>query len=111
MAPAGADLEAPAVARAADRALEAVREADAILDLNTAAYRKGLDTPYPAPWLVARARDMGIGFCLGDDSHGPAQVGAGIDDGRRYLLAHGVDAVTVITKESGRVIRRRAPLA
>ena len=47
---------------------------------------------------------MGIGFCFGDDSHGPAQVGARIDDARDYLLANGVGEVTVLTRteNSGR---------
>ena len=93
-----APLDTPEIRRAADRALEAARGCDAILDLNTAGYRKGLQTPYPAPWLVERAAAMGIGFCFGDDSHSPAQVGAGIDDARDYLLARGVGEVTVLTR-------------
>ena len=99
-----AALDTRAIRRAADGALEAARACGAILDLNTAAYRKGLGTPYPAAWLVERAASMGIGFCFGDDSHGPAQVGAGIDDARDYLLANGVGEVTVLTRpeNSGR---------
>ncbi len=93
-----APVDTPLIRRAADRALEAARACEAILDLNTAGYRKGLPTPYPAPWLVERAAAMGIGFCFGDDSHGPAQVGAGIDDARDYLLANGVREVTVLTR-------------
>ena len=93
-----AALDTPSIRRAADLALEAARACGAILDLNTAAYRKGLSTPYPEPWLVKRASDMGIGFCFGDDSHSPAQVGAGLDDARDYLLANGVERVTVLTR-------------
>ena len=44
--------------------------------------RKGLGHPYPARHIVRTAMEMGIPFCFGDDSHGPAQVGAGIADAR-----------------------------
>ena len=101
-----AALDTAEIRRAADRALEAARAGDAVLDLNTAAYRKGLPTPYPEPWLLKRASDMGIGFCFGDDSHSPAQVGAGIDDARDYLLANGVEEVTILTRTEGRALRR-----
>jgi histidinol-phosphatase (PHP family) len=99
-------LDTPKIRRAADVALAAVRERACILDLNTGGYRKGLGTPYPAPWLVKRASEMGIPFCFGDDSHGPAQVGAGIDKARQYLLENGVGAVTVLTRDEGEIVRR-----
>ena len=99
-------LDTVKIRRAADRALEAVREHASILDLNTAGYRKGLGSPYPAPWLVRRANEMGIPFCFGDDSHGPSQVGAGMDEARQYLLENGVAAVTVITRDKGEVVRQ-----
>jgi histidinol-phosphatase (PHP family) len=109
-APIDAALDTPPIRKAADRALEAIRAAGAILDLNTAGYRKGLGSPYPAPWLVQRAGLMGIGFCFGDDSHGPADVGAGIDQARRYLLDNGIATVTVLTRDGGAVVRREISL-
>jgi histidinol-phosphatase (PHP family) len=105
-----APLDTPPIREAAARALEAVRDCKAILDLNTAGYRKGLGTPYPAPWLIETAHAMGISFCFGDDSHGPAQVGQGIDEARRYLLENGVGHVTVLTRENGEVIRKQIAL-
>ena len=105
-----ADLQTSRVVRAAERALEAALASNSILDLNTAGWRKGLGEPYPAPWLVKRANDMGIPFCFGDDSHKVSEVGAGIDDARGYLLQNGVGAITILTKEntatSGKVVRR-----
>lgn len=97
-APRSADLKTPKIRAAADRALEAVREYDAILDLNTAGWRKQLGGPYPAPWLVRRAAEMSIPFCFGDDSHGPSEVGAGIDAARTYLLENGVTSVDVLAR-------------
>ena len=109
-APSNESVETPRIRRAAEAALEVIREHGAILDLNTAGYRKGLIHPYPVPWLLKRAHEIGVGVCFGDDSHGPAQVGAGIDDARQYLLEHGVGHVSVLTREDGAVVRKRVSL-
>ncbi len=109
-APLDANLETPAITRAAERALEAVRSVDAILDLNTAGWRKGLGAPYPAPWLVEKAEAMGIGFCFGDDSHGPADVGAGVEDARAYLLENGVTRIRRLNRIDGTIVKEWVPL-
>jgi histidinol-phosphatase (PHP family) len=117
VSPAGlslADIDTEKVRGAAIAALETVRSVGSILDLNTAGWRKGLGEPYPAPWLVKEADRMGIGFCFGDDSHRPVEVGAGVDRAAEYLLANGVRTVTVLTREgdaaTGAVVRRIVPL-
>jgi histidinol-phosphatase (PHP family) len=107
----GARLDTPPIRQAAATALEAIRDCGAILDVNTAGYRKGLGMPYPAPWLIEAAHALEIGFCFGDDSHGIAQVGQGIDQARDYLLENGVDHVTVLTRENGAIVRKRVPLS
>jgi histidinol-phosphatase (PHP family) len=91
-------------------AVDAAVRYGAIFDLNTAGYRKGLPTPYPAPWLLELVRDRGGVFCFGDDSHCVADVAAGIDNARRYLLDHAIDSVTVLTREDGRITKRGVPL-
>jgi histidinol-phosphatase (PHP family) len=107
-------LDTSRIAKAAEEALESVKSVNAILDLNTAGWRKGLGEPYPAPWLVKRAHAMGIGFCFGDDSHRPSDVGAGVDDARAYLLTHGVPTVTVLRRvgriAEATVVQRVVPL-
>lgn len=106
-APPNADLATSAIQDAAGDALNAIADSGAILDLNTAGYRKGLGSPYPAPWLVDAAHSRGIGFCFGVDSHGPDEVGAGIEEARQYLVTHGVDQVTALTREEGRSLTKR----
>lgn len=103
-------LDTPAIRRAAQEALEAVRDTSGILEVNTAGYRKGLGEPYPASWLVQTAHRMGIGFCFGDDSHCVEQVGFGIDMAREHLLRNGVSSVTVLTREDGGITRKVVPL-
>ncbi len=98
--------DTPAIAAAARRTLEAVEAHGGILDLNTAGWRKGLGSPYPAPVLVREAATMGIPFCFGDDSHGPDDVGFGLDDARRYLLENGVRSITTLTREDGAIVRK-----
>ena len=92
-------FETPRVRERARAVLALMKEQDAILDINTAALRKGLATPYPAPWLLAAARDLGVACCFGDDAHRIGEVGAGIPEAREYLLAHGIVEVTVLLKE------------
>lgn len=106
----GAETETPAVRRAALAALERAQAANCIVDINTAGYRKGLGRPYPAPWLVAAAREMGLGFCFGDDSHRIVEVGAGIEEARDYLLSLDVRVITVLERGQSGLNRKEVPL-
>jgi len=103
-------VDTPAIRRAAEGALEVIRDRDAIIDLNTAAIRKGLGAPYPEPWLLERVKAMGLGVCFGDDSHGPGQVGEGVETSRRYLLEHGIAQITALLREDGEIVRRNLSL-
>lgn len=83
----------PAIKKAAFHTLEIIQKAGAILDINTAAYRRGLGRPYVAPWILEAALQLGIPMCFGDDSHCADDVGKGLDDARAYLLQNGVTQV------------------
>ena len=98
------------VRKAALEALEAVRDAGCILDINTGGYRKGLGRPYPAGFITQAAADLGIPVCPGDDSHAADEVGYGLEEAREYLLRHGVRKVTLLWPESGGLGRRTVPL-
>ncbi|NUL82619.1 MAG: histidinol-phosphatase [Armatimonadetes bacterium] len=89
-------VDGPRAREAAYHALTLAKQHDCILDLNLAGWRKGLNEPYPAPWIVEMARELGIDFCFGDDSHGPHQVGENIEKGRLYLLEHGVKHIRAL---------------
>ncbi len=103
-------VDTPPIRQAVGRALEAVREHGAILDVNTGPLRKGETMPNPAPWIVESARDMGIPFCFGDDSHGPDQVGANLAEARDYLLGLGVTAITTLNRRDNTIERQTIPL-
>jgi histidinol-phosphatase (PHP family) len=104
------DVDTPAARAAASQALEVISESGAILDLNSAGYRKGLETPYPAPHFVLEAHNMGIPFCFGDDSHGPADVGRDLGRSRAYLLGLGVTTITSLDRSEAGIARTRIAL-
>ncbi len=96
----------PAIARA----LEAVRETGSVLDVNAGAHRRGLSPVYPLPVILERARALGIGVTLGDDSHGAHDVGVGLDACLAAIAAAGYTEVAYFGREGGGLIRRHAPL-
>jgi histidinol-phosphatase (PHP family) len=55
---------------------------------------------YPIPWILERARAIGVPVTLGDDSHGPADVGVGLDACIRAIAAAGYREVHYLTKET-----------
>lgn len=88
-------------------ALAEVARCGALLEVNTAGYRKGLGRPYPGPEVVAVARSLGVRFTLSDDSHHVDHVGAGLEDARNYLLASGVGTIVALGRSPGGAIERR----
>jgi histidinol-phosphatase (PHP family) len=99
-----------AIQRAAGEALEIIREQQCIIDVNTGGLRKGFGHPYPVPWIIEAARDMGIPMCFGDDSHNVSQVGYGLDEARDYLLSLGVAEIETLEPGVAGLNRRRIPL-
>lgn len=94
-----------------ERTLEAAREAGSLLDVNAALYRRGLGPVYPLPSILQRAREMGIGVTLGDDGHGPHDVGVGLSACMQAIAAAGYREVSYLTREGGHVTLARAALA
>jgi histidinol-phosphatase (PHP family) len=84
-------------------ALEAVRAAGSLLDVNAAPARKQLGPVYPLPAILKRANEMEIPATLGDDSHGPDQVGVGLDACLRALADAGYRVVHCLRREGGAI--------
>lgn len=97
-------VDTPSIRSAARTAVQEIRRHGAIIDVNVAAYRKGMDVPYPAPWLLQECAREGIPFCFGDDSHAIGDVGAGLEQGAAYLREHGIGSIRVITRRDGALI-------
>ncbi|MFO7639324.1 MAG: histidinol-phosphatase HisJ family protein [bacterium] len=77
--PAAAERELPG-------ALRAIAAGGVALEVNTSAFRRGDDAPYPAPEVLRAAVAAGVRrFTVGSDAHRPADVGAGFDRVRAVL--------------------------
>lgn len=81
-----------------ERALEAARAAGAALDVNASPARRGMGPVYPLPAILARAHAMGVPVTLGDDSHGPADVGVGLEAALAAVAAAGYREVHYLTR-------------
>lgn len=96
----------PRVREAVAAVLETVRDMGALVEVNPSKAVRGLIAePYPAAWIVERARDLGCAFTFGDDSHDAEAVGAGLDLAREHLLRLGVREVTRLERRGGGVDR------
>jgi histidinol-phosphatase (PHP family) len=72
----------PAVEPLIRRALEAMQACGAVLEVNTSGYvhrPHGLEHPYPAPWILAAALEMGLELAFSSDSHDPSEVARHFD--------------------------------
>lgn len=78
-------LSTPAVTRRIERNLIYIRDHHLCLDLNMRALLKGAAEPYVSRPILKKALEMGIDILPGDDSHGVASVGSGVDAGIALL--------------------------
>ena len=63
------------IAELAANALAAIKEADMVLEINVAGYRKPIGEAYPSPELLSAAFELGIPITFGSDAHNAQQVG------------------------------------
>ncbi|WP_022799334.1 histidinol-phosphatase HisJ family protein [Thermus islandicus] len=85
----GHRLPEEALLELAEPALRAIAEGGLFLDVNTAGLRKPIGEVYPAPALLRRARELGIGLVLGSDAHRPEEVGFAFPETQALLVALG----------------------
>ncbi|PYH47202.1 histidinol-phosphatase [Aspergillus saccharolyticus JOP 1030-1] len=75
------------------RNLAFVAEYGGMLEVNSAALRKGMREPYPMGEICREFLALGGRFCLSDDSHGLAQVGLNYHRVLPWLEAVGITTV------------------
>lgn len=61
------------------RALEAIKENDLCMEINTSGLRKKVAEVYPAENILRQAGELGIPLTTGSDAHKPKDVGAGFE--------------------------------
>lgn len=79
----------PEVAQRIERNLQFIAQKGLLLDFNVRALAKGANEPYVSAPILKRALELGIDLVPGDDSHGIASVGVGLDDGIQLLVEAG----------------------
>ncbi len=82
-------LRQPEVWRRAERNMKRIAALDLIVDFNVRALAKGQPEPYVAAPLLRLAKSLGVRVAPGDDSHGVATVGLGLDRGIARLVEFG----------------------
>ncbi len=59
----------------AKEAIDAIKAADMVVEINMAGYRKPVREPYPSPLLLEEIADRDIPITFSSDAHAPDQVG------------------------------------
>ncbi|KAK6504644.1 histidinolphosphatase [Arthrobotrys musiformis] len=75
------------------RNVKFISEYGGMVEINSAATRKGWEYPYPGPDILQLMKAEGVRFVLSDDSHGIAQVAFGYEKSLAYLEKQGVEEV------------------
>ncbi|KAK6360163.1 histidinolphosphatase [Orbilia blumenaviensis] len=75
------------------RNVKFISEYGGMVEINSAATRKGWKYPYPGPDVLQLMKEQGVKFVLSDDSHGTAQVAFGYEKCLDYLEKQGVEEV------------------
>jgi len=79
----------------AKEALQAIKKADMVLEINSAGLRKPVGEIYPSASLLEEAYAYDIPITFGSDAHAPEQVGAGLEEA--YSLAKSVGYTHAVT--------------
>lgn len=76
------------------RNIDFINSYGGLIELNSAAFRKGWDTPYPKRDIVRLALSRGGKFCFSDDSHGIKQVGLNYFKLLDFCESCGIDEIS-----------------
>ncbi|MGK5092941.1 histidinol-phosphatase [Deltaproteobacteria bacterium TL4] len=83
----------PSIWNKINRNLDCAIQYGALFEVNARAFHKNLKEPYPQALILKQILEKGGKLTLGDDSHGPDQVGMNFDRVLRFLQEHGVDTL------------------
>ena len=83
------DEAAPWYRDAVEGALQVVKDAGKVVELNTAGWRRPIDSPFPSASIVRRCAELGIPMVLTSDAHTPEQIADHFDQGAELMRAAG----------------------
>ncbi|OQX86621.1 hypothetical protein B6D60_05860 [candidate division KSB1 bacterium 4484_87] len=83
----------------AENALKTISRKELTLEINTSGLRtNGVNETFPGKELISLARENGIQFVLGSDSHSPADVGSHLAEAVNILKESGVENIVSFEK-------------
>ena len=98
-APGIIDTENAKYKSAAIEALVALKEKNEFFEVNTGAISRGYrTTPYPAPFILDKMKEIGCKLVLTSDCHDRRFIDCHFNESKEYLLAHGIDTLYYLTK-------------
>ncbi|QOU21336.1 hypothetical protein BRETT_001058 [Brettanomyces bruxellensis] len=101
----------PEVWKLIDKNIDLINEQGGLIELNSAALRKGWNSPYPKRDIVELALSKGAKFCMSDDSHGIAQVGFNYDKVLKFIQSFGDKMPYIyywnVDKDGNKMINKR----
>ena len=89
-------VRTPAITAKVEAVLETVRDHNVALDVNARGLIKPCRAIYPADWILTEAARIGVLPTLGDDSHGPEEVGARLDQAVVTLRQSGFEHMALV---------------
>ncbi len=89
----------PSVWQGVIRNINFIAEYGGMMEINSAALRKGWEVPYPSGEVTDYARTQNVKFCLSDDSHGLAQVGSNYGQMISYLKDQNIETIHYMSTE------------
>ena len=86
----------PAIEATVEEVLDAMRGTGVALDVNARGLLKPCKRIYPDDWILEKAHRIGVPVTLGDDSHGPADVGLNLETAIKAVASAGYDSVWLV---------------
>lgn len=94
-------VDTPAIRTKVRGILETMRDRGVAMDINARGLIKPCRCIYPADWILADARRIGVPVTLGDDSHGPDEVGARLEHAVAALRRAGYSEMALVRPGDG----------
>ncbi|KAI9317200.1 Polymerase/histidinol phosphatase-like protein [Dichotomocladium elegans] len=103
-APSDECIMLPAIWEKVVRNVECVVAYNGLFEINSRAWKKGLQDAYPNRAIIKLIQEKGGRFTLSDDCHGPDDVGMYYSKLVDYLRERDIHTIHYLTREGGKVV-------
>lgn len=78
--------------------LNKIKNKNVVVEVNTSGYNHPVEEIYPAPDILIKCNELGIGITLGSDAHNPADVGRHFERALPVILSTGYRHLSVFNR-------------